>query len=1276
MHRGCGPSPAAESSDSVSNPGIGRLGPTAIPVHAPDEMQFSPRSLPLPSGPRALGALVLIQALLLAVPIGAGWWHLGKVRQEALTLRGQALLHGLADPAGSDPERFVRLAMAAPDVRYARVSSGNGRVLAQAGDARALLPTSPGHDAADGLIRLERRQAGAQPGPRAELRLEIGMSARRDRAAQTRLAWQGLGLVLLESLLLGALLLARQRRARAAAAPAEPTRPPAPAELETLRQAEQRQRHILEHILDGILTLDAHQRIRLVSPAAGRILHREPEALGGLWLGDLFAEPARELIEDLLRQDDPMALAEPMIVEALLPEGRGSVPLELRLARLDGAGRQTGADRHLLVMRDMSEQLAAQEALRLRGRIIDAIGVGIVIADARQPDQPIVYTNVAFERMTGWRFAEVVGRNCRLLQGPGTDAQQVARLREAVRTGSDIEVLLLNYTREGRPFWNELRVMPIHDGAGLPTHFVALQTDASARIASQQAIERSEARLRRVQDASHDGMVGVDAAGRIESINAGASRMFGYPEPELLGHGFDMLVPGDFAEAGLEPAEREFEARHRDGTGRWIALRWSRLDDHDRPDPDELHYLGVIHDISGRKRTEQELRHAKEAAEDAASAKSEFLANMSHEIRTPMHGVLGAIEMLQDTPLSGRQERYLDTARTSASILLGVIDEILDFSRLEAGKLRIESIDFDLRRTVEDVTAMLAQRAHAKKLELACFIAPEVPETVRGDPIRLRQVLVNLVGNAIKFTERGEVVVSVALEDGARLRLEVRDTGIGIAPDKQAQLFQPFTQADSSTSRRFGGSGLGLSIARRLVELMQGAIGLDSRGEGQGARFWFTLPLQAAPQGAGGGSSSGGGLRGRDFSGTRILVVDDNATNRVILHRYLTAWSSQSGSASSGEEALAKLQDAAASGRPYEVALLDLNMPEMDGYTLVRAIQADPLLAPMPLIMLSSSIQDPQRLEGLRVDIWLDKPVRQSDLHDAIATVLQRRPLPAPSSRRASRREPVQFAGERVLLVEDNEITREVGAQMLRKRGLEVGLAEDGLKAVEAIITGDWDIVLMDIQMPGMDGHDATRAVRQWELRQDRPRLPIIALTAHALPADRDKCLAAGMDDHVVKPYSADTLAAAIARWLRPASSREGLAPAPLPAEGEAELDAGRLAEVRALMGEAFDALLDKALESLADEIALLRQACAHDDAQAAGELLHRLKNTAGDIGAMRLHALAARLEKEGAGSAAAPHGRLPAPQDLAALEQATGRVGQALHALRDDRQRNTGRSD
>jgi len=786
-----------------------------------------------------------------------------------------------------------------------------------------------------------------------------------------------------------------QRRARAAAAPAEPTRQPAPAELETLRQAEQRQRHILEHILDGILTLDAHQRIRLVSPAAGRILHREPEALGGLWLGDLFAEPARELIEDLLRQDDPMALAEPMIVEALLPEGRGSVPLELRLARLDGAGRQTGADRHLLVMRDMSEQLAAQEALRLRGRIIDAIGVGIVIADARQPDQPIVYTNVAFERMTGWRFAEVVGRNCRLLQGPGTDAQQVARLREAVRTGSDIEVLLLNYTREGRPFWNELRVMPIHDGAGLPTHFVALQTDVSARIASQQAIERSEARLRRVQDASHDGMVVVDAAGRIESINAGASRMFGYPEPELLGHGFDMLVPGAFAEAGLEPAEREFEARHRDGTGRWIALRWSRLDDHDRPDPDELHYLGVIHDISGRKRTEQELRHAKEAAEDAASAKSEFLANMSHEIRTPMHGVLGAIEMLQDTPLSGRQERYLDTARTSASILLGVIDEILDFSRLEAGKLRIESIDFDLRRTVEDVTAMLAQRAHAKKLELACFIAPEVPETVRGDPIRLRQVLVNLVGNAIKFTERGEVVVSVALEDGARLRLEVRDTGIGIAPDKQAQLFQPFTQADSSTSRRFGGSGLGLSIARRLVELMQGAIGLDSRGEGQGARFWFTLPLQAAPQGAGGGGSSGGGLRGRDFSGTRILVVDDNAVNQKVASVMLQRYGCMVDVAASGIEACSMVNML-----PYDLVLMDCQMPEMDGYDATRTIrkrEADLRVKKrLPIIALTANAMEGNADKCLAsgMDDFLSKPIRPEALLEKLGQYLPRAAAP------------------------------------------------------------------------------------------------------------------------------------------------------------------------------------------------------------------------------------------------------------------------------------------
>jgi PAS domain S-box-containing protein len=501
-----------------------------------------------------------------------------------------------------------------------------------------------------------------------------------------------------------------------------------------------------------------------------------------------------------------------------------------------------------------------EQDLRLRGHILGAIGVGIVIADARTPDQSVVYVNQAFERITGWLSQDVLGRNCRFLQGPHTDPAELRRLRDAIAEGRDVDVLLLNYTRQGRPFWNELHVMPVRNHAGELTHFVALQTDVSSRIEAQQAITRSEEQLRRVLNATHDGIIVIDDRGAIVSFNAGAERLFGYTVEEVHGRNISMIVPEPHrahhdaylqrylatGESRIMGLEREFEAQRKDGVSIWIALRVGVLEGEPGTPASRdgrRRFIGVVHDITERKRGEVELRHAKEAAEDAAIAKSEFLASMSHEIRTPMHGVLGSIEMLQDTALTGQQQRYLETARTSAGMLLGVIDEILDFSRLEAGKLRIEALDFDPRRTVEDVTAMLAQRAHSKKLELACYIAPEVPELMRGDPIRLRQVLVNLVGNAIKFTERGEVVVSVSAVPGLGservLRIEVRDTGIGIARDKQATLFQPFTQADSSMSRRFGGSGLGLSIAKRLVELMQGSIGFESVAE-QGSRFWFT----------------------------------------------------------------------------------------------------------------------------------------------------------------------------------------------------------------------------------------------------------------------------------------------------------------------------------------------------------------------------------------------------------------------------------------------------
>ena len=1229
--------------------------------------------------------VALIEAVLLTVLVVSGVHFMSSTAETQFEQRTRATVKAFSVVAkdaliASDLaalNALVREMLTYPGVSFARVRGEQGDVLAQAGDSRHLL--SPGSDSAslaDSVDGVYRTGVDIRVGTQHFGRVELGVSAGEVQTLQTTARRYGAGLALLEMVLVALFswalgsYLTRQldRLAQASRRIADGDlgyQMPVQGQDELARTAlafnrmslrlsesyanvqrsEHGLRQVLENILDGIFTLDRNLRVLSASPAAERILQRGADALAGRSLAACFTPVAWARLCETLAIDDGAQLGEPMVLDGLLPGGR-RVPLEVRMARI--AGHDAAAI--LVIVRDVSERLAAEKALRLRSHIIDAIGVGVVIADARLPDQPIVYANLAFERITGWRFADAVGRNCRFLQGPDTDAHEVARLRHAIAEGRDVEVLLLNVTRDGRPFWNELRVMPIRDPDGTLTHFVALQNDVTARIRGQQEIARREEHLRRVVNATHDGIIVIDEHGTIESFNAGAERLFGHAAAEVIGQDVAIVVPAPHkarhaeymqryattGETRILGQEREFEATRKDGASVWIALRVGLLEEGPGP---HRRFIGVIHDITERKRAEIELRHAKEAAEDAASAKSEFLANMSHEIRTPMHGVLGAIEMLQDTPLTGQQERYLDTARTSASILLGVIDEILDFSRLEAGKLRIESIDFDLRRTVEDVTAMLAQRAHAKKLELACFIAPEVPETVRGDPIRLRQVLVNLIGNAIKFTERGEVVVSVGLvaSNGSgngserRLRFEVRDTGIGIPQDKQAALFQPFTQADSSTSRRFGGSGLGLSIAKRLVELMQGTIGLHSE-TGQGSRFWFQLPAAVV-----------GPLprerRVREFPGTRVLVVDDNATNRIILHRYLTAWNSQSGSAASGDEALAKLQDAAASGRPYEVALLDLNMPGMDGYTLVRRIQADPALAAMPLIMLSSSNQDPAQMAGLRVDVWLDKPVRQSDLHDAISTVLQHRPAltAAPPAGRAPAPRALQFSGERVLLVEDNPITRDVGAQMLRRRGLTVLLAEDGLKALLAVqgAAVPPDLVLMDVQMPGMDGYTATREIRAWELASGRPRLPIVALTAHALPGDRDKCLAAGMDDYVVKPYSAEAIGTVIARWLMPPGHEAvpepapTAAPTPAAADPTACIDMDRFEQVRAVMGDAIGDLLDKVHETLQAEIAGIRDATVRGDATALRELVHRLKNTAGDIGAMLLHERAAQTERQ-----------------------------------------------
>ena len=695
------------------------------------------------------------------------------------------------------------------------------------------------------------------------------------------------------------------------------------------------------------------------------------------------------------------------------------------------------------------------------------------------------------------------------------------------------------------------------------------------RRTSETRLKYEQERTKMIVDHALDAVISVNEDGIIIDWNPQAETLFGWTKEEIVGQLVsEKIIPPDFREAHNQGFQRYL--RTRKGTMLNQRIEVSALNRKGEVFPIEISvnpftmegttiFSAFIRDITERKETEQTLRAAKEAAEHAAKAKSEFLATMSHEIRTPMNGIIGMTGLLLDTEMTIEQQQFAETVRSSGEALLTIINDILDFSKIEAGKLDFETIDFDLRVAMEDTLDLLAEKAGSKHLELIGCVDSQVPTALRGDPGRFRQVLLNLISNAIKFTKKGAVTVTISLvnetPEAATLRVAVTDTGVGIGSLAQQRLFQPFQQADSSTTRQFGGTGLGLAICKKLVEHMGGTIGLDSQ-MGQGSTFWFTAHFIKQ-------SCQTPILPTGDLEGLRLCCIDDHPVNRRLLEEYAKGWNMKVASAATPLEALQLFQHAQEEGTPFQIAIVDMEMPEMDGMTFAREIKANPQLSDIRLILLSSLGQrgDAKEAKAAGFSGYLTKPIRQSTLKRTLETVMglttgNLHHPDTPVVTRFSGLEAAKMNSHRILVVDDHQVNQQLAVMMIERLGHKADVAANGEEAINACSTIPYDIVFMDCHMPVMDGYEATRAIRKAEsekskvnshelgvkgeaqetdlsqtshsLRRSphRSRLPIIAMTANAMPEDREKCLQAGMDDYLPKPVRPDFLAQALKRWL------------------------------------------------------------------------------------------------------------------------------------------------